>query len=328
MTSHEVPGSPGLPAPAGLPASRRRSAAQKRAAQSDLPEPRKAPAPGRLSWKDFLLRVYQQIEEDRVLAVAGGVVFFGLLAIFPAITALVSIYGLIATPSSIVDHLIFIANLMPGSAYEIIQEQITRIVERGGGKLSLTFAFGLGLALWSANAGMKAMMDALNVIHDKPETRGFVRLNLISLGLTASTLIGLLLAIGAVVVFPLVLGWFGLGNWTERVVSIVRWPALLLVIMSGLAVLYRIGPSCPPKGWRVLSYGTVFATVAWLCSSALLSWYLANFADYDATYGSLGAGIGLMMWLWLSVVVVLTGAEIDSVINEAADPGKLDGSRQ
>jgi membrane protein len=320
MSSHEVSCAPGPPAvAAGPPAPRRRSAVQNRATQTDLAESRQAPASDRLGWKDFLLRVYRQIEDDRVLAVAGGVVFFGLLAIFPAITALVSTYGLIATPGSIVDHMIFIGNLMPGSAYEIIQEQVTRIVERGSGKLSLTFAFGLCLALWSANAGMKAMMDALNIIHDKPETRGFFRLNLISLTLTLGALVSFLLAIGAVVVFPLVLGWFGLGNWTERVVSIVRWPTLLLVIMGGLSVLYRFGPSCRPKGWRVISYGTVFTTLAWLGGSALLSWYLANFADYDATYGSLGAGIGLMMWLWLSVVVVLTGAEIDSVINDATN---------
>ena len=318
MTSHEVSGSPGSPdVAAGPPAQRRRPAAQGRAVRPDM-EPRAAAPGSRLGWKDFLVRIYQQIEQDRVLAVAGGVVFFGLLAIFPAITALVSTYGLVTTPSSIVDHLNFVANLMPGSAYEIIQEQVTRIVERGSGKLSLTFAFGLALALWSANAGMKAMMDALNVIHDKPETRGFFRLNLISLTLTLGALTSFLLAIGAVVVFPLVLGWLGLGNWTERVVSIVRWPMLLLVITGGLAVLYRFGPDCRPKGWRVFSYGTMFAVVAWLCSSALLSWYLAYFADYDATYGSLGAGIGLMMWLWLSVVVVLTGAEIDSVLAEQA----------
>jgi membrane protein len=313
MTSHEVSGPSDVAA--GPPASRRRPAAQGRTVRPDL-EPRAAAPAGRLGWKDFLLRVYRQIEQDRVLAVAGGVVFFGLLAIFPAITALVSTYGLIATPASIVDHLNFIANLMPGSAYEIIQEQVTRIVERGSGKLSLTFAFGLGLALWSANAGMKAMMDALNVIHDQPETRGFFRLNLLSLTLTLGALASFLLAIGAVVVFPLVLGWLGLGNWTERVVSVVRWPALLLVIIVGLSILYRFGPDCRPRGWRVISYGTVFATLAWLCGSALLSWYLSSFADYDATYGSLGAGIGMMMWLWLSVVVVLTGAEIDSVLNE------------
>lgn len=263
-------------------------------------------------WKAALYRVYDQIFEDRVLAVAGGVVFFTLLAVFPAVTALVSSYGLFADPASIVAHLHFISTLMPVAAYGLIEEQIGRIVAQGTGELGLTFVIGLAVALWSANAGMKAIIDALNVIYGRPETRGFIWLTAFSLVLTISALAAFLVAIAGIVVLPLVLAWSGFGNATGWLVALARWPALLLLIMGGLMVLYRLGPDRRHSAWRWLIVGAAVATLAWLAASALLSWYLANFADYNATYGSLGAGIGLMMWLWLSVIAVLVGAELNS----------------
>ena len=265
-------------------------------------------------WKDILWRTYEQISEDRLLAVAAGVVFYLLLALFPAITAFVSLYGLFAKASTINEHLAFLAGLLPGGAFDIVQEQISRIVSKGDAKLGLGFIFGLGLALWSANAGMKAIMDALNVVYDEKEKRSFIKLNVVSLVFTLGAIAALLVAIGTIVVFPLVLARFGLGSLTETLVWILRWPALLLVVLTGLALIYRYGPSRNEPRWEWLMPGTMFATVAWLAGSALFSWYLSNFANYDATYGSLGAAIGLMMWMWLSVIVILFGAELNSEI--------------
>jgi membrane protein len=265
-------------------------------------------------WKDILWRTYQQINEDRLLAVAAGVVFYGLLALFPAITAFVSIYGLFAKPSTISSHLSIMAGILPGGAFDIFQEQVNRLVSKGDAKLGFAFIFGLGLALWSANAGMKALMDALNVVYDEKEKRGFIKLNLVSLALTAGAIVSLLLALGSVVVLPLVLGYVGLGGKTELLLSLLRWPVLLAMIIFGLAVLYRYGSSRREPRWQWLSVGSVFAAVTWLASSALLSWYLAHFANYDATYGSLGAAIGLMMWMWISSIVILFGAELNSEI--------------
>ncbi len=265
-------------------------------------------------WKDVLWRTYQQINEDRLLAVAAGVVFYGLLALFPAITALVSVYGLFAKPSTISSHLSVMAGILPGGAFDIFQEQVTRLVAKGDAKLSFGFLFGLGLALWSANAGMKAIMDALNVVYDEKEKRGFIKLNLVSLAFTIAAILALLMAIGGVVVLPLLLGYVGLGGKSELLLSLLRWPILLIGILIGLAVLYRYGPSRREPRWRWLSVGSIFATGAWLASSALLSWYLANFANYDATYGSLGAAIGLMTWMWVSTIVILVGAELNSEI--------------
>ena len=265
-------------------------------------------------WKDILWRTYEQIGEDRLLAVAAGVVFYGLLAVFPAVTALVSLYGLFASPSAISDQLSLLAGILPQGAVDILREQIGRLTAGSGAKLGFGFIFGLAVALWSANAGMKAIMDALNVVYEEKEKRGFIKLNLVSLAFTIAAIFSVLLALGAVVVLPVALSYLGLQNLTGLLFRLARWPLLLLVVIFGLAVLYRYGPSRREPRWQWISVGSAFAAVAWLISSALLSWYLASFADYNATYGSLGAGIGMMMWMWISAIVILFGAQLNSEI--------------
>jgi membrane protein len=263
-------------------------------------------------WKDIFWRVYDEMTKDRLFAVAAGVVFFGLLATFPAITAAVSMYGLFASYATINEHLSLLAGIVPAGGFDIVREQIERIVSKGDAKLTAGFLFGLGLALWSANAGMKAIMDAINVIYEEDEKRSFVKLNLISLALTFGGIAALLLALSAVVVLPLLFGWLGLSSFTETIIAVLRWPALLVLVVTGLAVLYRYGPSRTKAKWEWLSVGTIFAALAWLAGSALLSFYLSKFANYDATYGSLGAAIGFMMWMWMSSIVILLGAEINA----------------
>jgi membrane protein len=287
------------------------------------PLPVAAPLPVRRGWafwKHVLYRTYVEIDDDRLLALAAGVVFFGLLAIFPAITALVSSYALFAKASTINSHLATFSTLMPQSAYSVVDEQVTRIVTSATGKLSFAFFFGLALALWSANAGVKAIIDALNIAYGVKERRSFIRLNLVSLAFTAGALASLLAAIAAVVVLPVVLSYLPLYGHDPAFTIWLRWPVLLLLSMFGLAVLYRFGPDRKRPPWEFASVGTIFAAAAWLAGSAVLSWYLGSFADYDATYGSLGAGIGLMMWLWMTAIVVLVGAELNSVIEEELRP--------
>ncbi len=269
-------------------------------------------------WKDVLLEVYQAMADDRLLAVAAGIVFYGLLAFFPAITAFVSFYGLFAKPSAISEHLSIVAGVMPAGAYDILREQVGRILAKGDVTLGFAFVFGTLFALWSANAGMKAMMDALNVIYGVRETRGFFRLNAVSLALTLGALGMLLLAVGAVVVFPLLMSSLGLDSFTEWAAALLRWVALFAGVMLALAVLYRFGPSPHGARWRWITPGSGFATLAWLGGSVLLSWYLANFANYDATYGSLGAAMGMMMWMWMSSIVILLGAQLNVVLDKRA----------
>jgi len=286
-----------------------------------LPAVAKSPSrEGWAFWKHVLYRTYQGINDDRLLALAAGVVFYGLLAIFPAITALVSSYALFARPATIDGHLAVVSSLMPASAYSIVNEQVARIVTRTTGDLGFSFFFGLGLAILSANAGVKAIIDALNIVYGVKERRSFVWLNLVSLAFTVSALIALLVAFGGIVVVPVMLSYLPLYGYEGTLLPLLRWPALFVGVLLGLAVLYRFGPNRDHVCWQFVSAGALFATLAWLGGSALLSWYLASFANYDATYGSLGAGIGLMMWLWMTAIVVLVGAELNSKIDEVSRP--------
>jgi membrane protein len=176
----------------------------------------------------------------------------------------------------------------------------------------MAFVVSFLLAVWSANGGMKAIIDALNVVYEEKEKRGFFKLNAISLAFTFGGLVAVLVAIGCVVALPIVLSTIGLGSISGLLFRIGRWPVLIMLMLLGLAVLYRYGPSRRSPQWRWLTIGSVFASVTWLAGSAILSFYLANYANYDATYGSLGAAIGLMIWMWMSAIVVLFGAELNS----------------
>jgi len=269
-------------------------------------------------WKDILWRTYARTSEDRLLATAAGVVFFGLLAVFPAITALVSCYGLFANPSTIGANLQTLSLMLPDGSFQIVQDQVARVLMKGNTALGATFLFGLAFALWSANAGVKAVIDALNVVYEEREKRSFVRLSLIALAFTCAGIAALLLMVSAVVALPLLLGQvgvdIGLAPESRIIISLARWPLLLAILLTALALLYRFGPSRQPARWQWLSVGTLAAALLWIAGSSLLSWYLSNFANYSATYGSLGAAIGLMMWMWMSAIIVLCGAELNSEI--------------
>ena len=279
-------------------------------------------------WKDILLRTYEQMNNDRLLAVAAGVVFYGLLALFPAITALVSSYALFAKGSTINEHLSSLGSLLPGGAMDIVRDQADRVLAKGDVKLGTAFLFSFLLAVWSANGGMKAVIDALNVAYEEKEERGFFRLNAVSLAFTFGGLVAVLVAIGTIVALPLVLAAIGLNSVTDAIIRYGRWPVLVLMTLFGLAALYRYAPSRRAPRWQWITVGSVFATLAWLAGSALLSFYLTNYAHYDATYGSLGAAIGLMMWMWMSTIVILLGAELNAEIeHQTAEDSTVGGNK-
>jgi membrane protein len=287
--------------------------------------PTEIPAKG---WKDIVWRSYEEMNKDRILAVAAGVTYFGLLALFPAITALVSMYGLFADAATINDHLTAMSGFLPGGALDVIGDQVKRITAQGEGTLGFAFFFGLALSLWSANAGMKALFDALNVAYDEEEKRGFFALNLASLTFTLGAIAFVLLAVGGIVVIPIVLNFIGLGPVVEWILWLARWPALLIVIITGLAVLYRYGPSRDKAEWRWITPGSIFAALVWIVASMLFSWYVSNFANYNETYGSLGAVIGFMTWMWLSTTIVLVGAEVNAEIEHQTKKDTTAGPAQ
>ena len=302
---------PPSPTPAQEPLQLQLARAQERGRGRKAQRPLQIPWAG---WKDIVLRTAHEIMEDRLVALAAGVTFFSLLALFPAIAAGVSSYALFADAGTIGKHLSILSDIVPTGALGIVSDEITRIAAKSDGKLTLGFLVGLGIAIWSANAGMKSIFDALNIIYDEQEKRSFLRLNIESLVFTLAAIAGALLAVVAVVVFPLILAAFGMSSFDAPIIAFLRWPALFVLIILGLAVLYRYGPSRRVAKWRWISVGSVFAASAWLLVSSLFSWYLAYFADYNATYGALGAVVGMMVWMWLSTIVVLVGAELNSEI--------------
>jgi membrane protein len=279
-------------------------------------------------WRDIFWRFYQRTSEDRLLAISAGVVFFGLLAVFPTITALVSLYGLFADPKTIGNNLQSLALMLPDSSFQIVQDQIGRVLSKGNAALGTTFIFGLALALWSANAGVKAVIDALNVAYGETEKRSFVRLNILALLFTVSGIAALLLMMGAVVALPIVLNNIWITEEGKALISLARWPIMLVLLLLALGLLYRFGPSRLGARWEWLSVGTLVAALLWIAGSSLLSWYLSNFGNYDATYGSLGAAIGLMMWMWMSAIIVLCGAELNSEIEHQTSVDTTVGARK
>jgi len=273
--------------------------------------PSQIPARG---WKDILLRVYEGISEDRILANAAGVTYYALLALFPGIAALVSIYGLFADPATIVSHLDTIAGFAPGGATDVLRDQLTRLAAQGNTTLGISFIVGLVISLWSANAGIKALFDGLQAVYQEKEKRSFIRLNAVTLSFTIATIAFLLIALAGVVALPIILNYLPLPGVTRLVLEIARWPILLVLVTFGLTLSYRYGPSRTEPRWRWITWGSAFAAITWLAASALFSWYAANFGTFNKTYGSLGAIIGFMTWMWLSIIVVLVGAKLNAEI--------------
>src|SRR5215207_4266520 len=303
------------------------AAEQKKVTESDrgraATKPSEIPAKG---WKDILWRVYQEVSRDRVFSVAAGVTFYARLAIFPAIAAFVSLYGLVADATTISQHLALLSGVLPAGAIEIIGEQVKSLTSKAGSTLGFAFFFGLAISLWSANAGMKAIFDALNIVYDEDEKRGFIKLNAQALLFTLGALLFLLLALVAVAVIPLVLKLSPFGELIEQLLSILRWPILLVLVLLGLAVLYRYGPSRDKAEWRWVTWGSAIAALLWMVGSMLFSWYVANFGKYNETYGSLGAAIGFMTWIWLSTIVVLVGAEVNAEMEHQTAQDTTEGA--
>lgn len=271
--------------------------------------PRDLPARG---WRDILLRTRQEITDDHLSIVAAGVAFYALLALFPAIAALVSLWGLVFDPQQIAKQVESVSGMLPQEAASIIKSQARKVASGAGGGLTLAAIGGVLLAIYSAGKGTKALMEGLNIVNDETESRGFLKLNLVALVMTFCGIVGLVIALGLIAALPAFMGNLGLGRTLEALVMWLRWPLLFAFALTGLAVVYRYAPSRDEPRWRWVSWGATAATTVWVVASLLFSIYVRNFGSYNETYGSLGAVIILLMWLWLSAYVVLLGAELNS----------------
>jgi membrane protein len=270
--------------------------------------PSQIPAKG---WVDIAWRIYASIMEDRILLIAAGATFYLLLALFPALAAFVSVYGFVADPRTVADQVAYLGGMLPQGSIDMIKTQLQSLTTQEASSLSTSFIIGLLIALWSANNGVKALFDAMNVAYRQNETRSFIRLNLISFLFTLGAIFIGIMMITMVGIVPAVLAFLRLDTWAEMIVKVLRWPVILLLVGTGITLIYRFGPDRHPAKLPWLTWGAGIATLVWLITSALFSWYLENFADYNATYGTLGAAIGFMMWTWISCIILIVGAEIN-----------------
>ncbi|HEX5418507.1 MAG TPA: YihY/virulence factor BrkB family protein [Gammaproteobacteria bacterium] len=303
---------------------------------SELAETKSIPAwagPSDISakgWVGVLGRVRKQISDDNLSIIAAGAAFYGLLALFPAMAALVSIYGLFTDPQAVEQQMQSVQSVLPAQAAQLLQQQMHRVASGAGGALSLGAIIGFLLTIWSATKGMKSLMTALNVAYDVPETRGLLKLNGLALLLTLGLLVFAVVALVAIAFVPAALAGIGLPGPLATLVRWLRWPLLAGASVLVLAILYRYGVSRPVVGWRWVVWGAVAGTLLWLIGSGLFSWYVSNFGNYNETYGSLGAVAVLMLWFWLSAYFVLLGGELnaemerrvrDKVRRDAPDAG-------
>jgi membrane protein len=271
--------------------------------------PTEIPARG---WRDIFLRVKSKVAADNLSIIAAGVAFFGFLAIFPAIAALVSIFGLITSPAELQAYLHIIEGLLPSEAADLINNELQRIIQAQGSSLGWGALGGTVLALWSAAKAMSAMFAAMNIAYDEEENRGFIRLRIIALLMTLGAVLFVIISLGLIAGVVFILRSIGIGEITAAVINYSRWPLLAGCCILFLAVLYRYGPSRRQPQWRWVTPGAIVATLLWLVGSTLFSFYVTHFATYNVTYGSLGVVVILMIWFFLSVYSILLGAEINA----------------
>jgi membrane protein len=270
-------------------------------------------------WRAALRRTAKEFNQDHIPAVAAGATFFSLLALFPALGVFVSLYGLLGDVAKARAQIVALRGFLPEGGVTVLTEQIDRLAALPAHNLGLTFGVSLLLSIWSSNAGMKALIAGLNIAFEQQERRRFLALNLQSLALTAGAIalaVVATLAIGATPALLRVLRLEGLEafGW-------LRWPLLLGGIVTLVSILYRYGPSHRRTAWRWITPGGVFAGMAWLAMSFAFSVYVNNFGSYDKTYGSLGAVVGFMTWIWLTLIVILAGAELNCELERQASPG-------
>jgi membrane protein len=263
-------------------------------------------------WKDILWRAWGEVSDQNLFLIAGGVTYAVLLALFPGLAALVSLYGLVFDTGQIERQVAALSGVLPAQTQALLSQQLHTLVEASGGALGFAAIAGLLLALWSASRGMSGLITALNIAYEEKETRGFFKLNLIALGLTLGLLAGGVVAIALVAVLPAAARLLAIGAATKWVLLLAQWPLLIVLVMLGLAVLYRFAPNRDKPQWRWVSPGAAAATILWIVASVAFTVYVANFNSYDKTYGSLGGVIILLTWLYLSALMVLLGAVINA----------------
>jgi membrane protein len=271
--------------------------------------PAQIPLPG---WKDIAIRTYTEVNNNNIFLVAGGVTYAMLLALFPALAALVAIYGLLFDPSHVEQQIASLYAVLPAESAQMIGAQLHSLVQASSKSLGISAIVALLFGFWTASRGMSGLISALNIAYQQAETRNFFKFNGMAIGFTFAGLIAGIIVLAFVGVVPAVVQFVGLGSMLKWLILIVQWPVLIVVVLVSLAILYRYAPNRRAAQWLWVSPGAVIATVLWLLASIGFSVYVANFNSYNATYGSLGGVVILLTWLYISSFVALLGAVINA----------------
>lgn len=287
-------------------------------ASTELPPAReKVPASAsfrvlRNEWRSVARAVWKEIKEDNLSLVSAGVGFYALLAIFPAIAAIVSLYGLIADAATIREHLGFVRSVLPRDAYQLLADQVRELTSGEDVKLGFGFAIGVALSLWSASRAVIALVTAVNIAYEEVETRSFIAVNFMALAFTLVAVAVMLVAMAILGGLPAAVDKLHLPGWLAWIVLLLRWPPLAAIVLTGLAFLYRFGPNRRHASMQWLTPGAVLAMVFWVIAAAGFSAYVSNFGRYNETFGSLAAGIILLLWFYVCAYVVCVGAEVNA----------------
>jgi membrane protein len=265
-------------------------------------------------WKRMSRPAIHEFFVDDIPGVAAGATFYVLLAFFPAVVAFVSLYGLFADVRTAQEHLEYLRGFLPRDVLKFMGEEMLRVATTHPSKLSGTFLLSLLISIWSANAGVSSLIGGLNIAYEQKETRSLVHIHLLSLAITLGALLSALAALIIVVAIPVVKSFIGASGFDLP--EVLRWPLLFASSTAFIAVLFRYGPNCKRGGRRRVLFGAMFASAVWVAVSLGFSWYLSDVANYDRTYGSLGSLMGFMMWIWLGLMVILFGAELNSELEK------------
>jgi membrane protein len=292
---------------------------------------RLAETPASIPWRGWgavLRRVLREAASDRISLVAAGCAFYAMLSLFPAMSLLISLYGLMFDPVTVEPQLQILEQLLPAAAYELIAARLHELVTTARPQLGVGMLVSFLIAFWSASAGIKAMLGALNLAYEEIEERGFLHFQVVALALTLFATLVAIIGIGALVGIPTLLPLFGLSAEQRWAIQLASFAVLLVLVLLGIAVLYRFGPSRQPPRIAWLTPGSILATVLWAAASMLFSLYVSGFAAYDRTYGALGAAVALLMWFYVGVFAVLLGAELNAELELQTARDTTDGPQQ
>ncbi len=263
-------------------------------------------------WRQVIARTWREVSSDRVSLVAAGCAFWATLALFPAISTLISLYGIAFDPLTVEPQLQVVRGFLPPAAFALIADRVHTLVLHPTTSLGLTALLTAAITLWSAATGVKSLISALNMAYEEREKRSLLQFQLVGLAMTACAIIGAGLGLVLLVFLPVAIEFVGLSAYTKTLVKVGSLVLLVLFVAMALALLYRYGPCRRAARWRWVTPGSLLATILWLLASVLFSFYVGHVASYDATYGPLGAVAGVMVWFWVSVYVVLLGAELNA----------------